>query len=348
MERTIPSDSPLGAVGEASAIPALLTVSKSEPADYTTLGDALRAAGAGTTIRVLDDAEYDESLSITDQNGVSLESPNGAVLNRTEGGTILTLSSADQVQISGFRFRTIGQQHAIEIAGSSVGTVVSDCQFRTTDPLRSGIAIIYVHGGASGTDDQPLRLTLLDMHCGGVGIVVGGHGEVAPVRFVSIESCRIKGATPDYGVPLVMLGVVEEILVARNVLTTGTIGASMQFSEPRSAQGIQILDNSFHGFDLAFNLAMPANGAEVEIKRNLVIGCDSFFTEAAVEEYQPWFEGNWWERTPDMVEPFVQQVAEIQDSVPLISRDPEDMAFLQPDPSAPAGIPGALVVAPRE
>src|SRR5581483_1974592 len=102
----------------------LLTVSQSGDADHRSLADALRAAGPGAVIRILDAGVCKETLRI-DEPGrlrdLTIEAAQGATLESSTAEPVVTIESTPSVVLRGLHIRTGERQHAISVHGACPG-----------------------------------------------------------------------------------------------------------------------------------------------------------------------------------------------------------------------------------
>ncbi len=357
--RNVPSPVPNGttSVGGGTTEPStddgapssrVRTVAQSGAAEFSSIGAALRAAGPNDVVRVTDSATYREPLLIADARrlaGLRLEAIGGAVLRASEPATLLHIAGTPGVTVVGFQFVMEGPQYGIEITGAVPGLSVRDCRLVVSrpDPSQEVRAAVYLHDGAAGESGAEIALDGLRIQCGGVGIVVGSPNETQTVQNVRIQECTILAPERpgNFGIPIVLQGTVRTIDIARNTLAFGNAGTNLFFLHPRAAQQVVIAHNTLHNQHLAWGFAEAPPDQDIRIVNNLVVTADGVRgDQLAVGDYVGWFEGNWWEPGPACRRDVVAQVAEIRERLPLVSRDPDDPAYLQPDDTAPPDIPG--------
>lgn len=165
------------------------TVAQASEADFRCLSDALRDCHPGTLIRVLDDAVYDETISLTNaaqHDGVTLEATKGATWVVSQGDIPLTVRDVPRITVRGFRLSLQAEQHGIRISGACPGLVLEDLEL--SQPANSPLAAIVVTEGTHGTRDEPLLLRQLTVRAGWMGLVIYGLSD-APVRWVRVEGC---------------------------------------------------------------------------------------------------------------------------------------------------------------
>jgi hypothetical protein len=337
------------AVGTPAKAPLVLTVAADGSADFRNLTDAFRRVLPGGTIRVMDAARYESPLRIDSAElfqNLTLEATAGATLATNVGGAegagapVLTIKETPGVRIRGFTFEVVKRQHAVELSGACPGLVIEDCVLRTQTPRESELAMIYLHGAAAGEAAAPLELRNLRIEAGGVGIVVGGHDEPTEVRHVRISGCQIRGADRDYGIPLIFLTALRDVVVTRNLLSTGTTGVSLALSDAQRAVAVEVSDNTFHNVGQFVTLdGTPDQG--LRFVSNLILESDGLSRlNGNVADIREWFEGNWWERSVGNDEDVIGQVAKVVADVPLRSREWGVPDFLAPATNAPPDLPG--------
>jgi serine/threonine protein kinase len=337
-------------VGLVSTTPletSVLRVAKFGQADFTSLAEALRHAPPGCTIRVEDSAVYDEPVKLVVSSGLAggrLEAPSGATLKANGDRPVLTIDSAARVKISGFHIEAAAGQHAIEMRGLCVGTIVENCQIGCAPD--SPVAAVYLHAGARGTQADPIVLSSLRIRCGGVGVVVGGLGDTEPVSHVLVTDSVIQGPSHEYGIPLVLQVGAKDVSVRRNLFSTGLGGISLSFDNPRRASDVVITQNSLANFHYAFTLNESSPDQGIRVADNLIIEADTVQVGAVgIDSFAAWFAGNWWERSINLEESVADRTAKVTDPLPLLSRDPESPLYLKPaEPSVP--MPGRYAAPP--
>lgn len=333
------------------ATPQVVTVAADGSADFRRVTDALRRVSPGGTVRVVDAARYDSAVRIDSAelfSNVTLEATAGATLFMApkNGTAVLTIQETPGVKIRGFQLETSGHQRAVEVVGSCPGLLIEDCVLRTVTPPETTIGSVYLHAAAAGTKSAPIQLRNLRIEAGAVGIVVGGGMEESdPVSQIVIAECQIRGATRDYGIPIVFQTAASDVRVTRNRLSTGTIGINLAFSESQRATNVEITDNTFH--NLGYFLGLPdALDQSVRLDSNLVVESNGPLSDGALAshtklaEVRGWFHENWWERLPGVDEVPLREVMRMVTYVPLRSREWGSPEFLAPAKDAPPDLPG--------
>jgi serine/threonine protein kinase/nitrous oxidase accessory protein NosD len=229
----------------------LLTVSKDPKVGgrFRTICDAVRLVRPGMTIRVLDDADYNEPVLFNDANlhaGVVLEAPKKATLLMTaDVPRPITIQDVPAIQIKGFRFRerdvsrprdrffvlvrhrcpgTILEDLDIQSQGAKVGIyllaprneptvrpiVIQRCAIRLASPEQFGIA---VQGTVNGEPGIARGIILRDNQVSGGQQGLFLSGRLADIFVVGnrIWNCELAG------IELRHLGAeAERILIANN------------------------------------------------------------------------------------------------------------------------------------
>jgi serine/threonine protein kinase len=319
----------------AATMPGVLRVAKSGESDYHTLGDALAHAEPGTTIRVVDDEVYRESLQVRgiDRRGVTLEAEGRATLVVPVGrAAAVQIEDAQDVTIRGFQIRMGADQHGIVVTGLNEGVSIEDVAF--TQPTRSQWAALHITDTVGG----PIGVKNCAFQCGLMGIVVEGPSG-QPVSRLLVENNRfMKGSTH-----LFLNRAVEDVSIRGNIFVGG-IGVGVNLAAGAGSQGVRILNNTFLG-TLPW---MTLEGADLPprsmVCNNLVLGAERIHTgsHAAEEILKAWtFRNNWWEPGPGTDATLAARFARVESPISLLSRENGAADFLRPPPHSPLGSAGA-------
>src|SRR5262249_25341869 len=201
----------------------LLTVAQSGDADHRSIAAALRAAGPGSTIRILDAAVYKEALRIdepTRLRDLTIEANQGASLESSAAEPVVTIENTPRVVLRGLRIRTGERQHAISVHGACPGLTLEGLVLVQPPEATSGTVALWP--GTRGTPEQPVLLRGLDVSCGAIGIVLIGAAD-RPVSWVRIEDCRITGP----GVHVAMEKRFADVAIVGNIFIEGRAGVSL-------------------------------------------------------------------------------------------------------------------------
>ncbi len=267
----------------------LLTVSQqeSEGGKYRTINDALKEARPWDTVRVLDDAEYEECLSLNDKakfEGVTIDAPKRAKLVMRRGDLYaIDLTDVPHLALRGFRFEDLAKsvnpgRAFVNVSGNVAGTVLADLDINTqTYPV--GIVLKQIDAAV-----EPLVVTRCSVQTYNDGITISGNPSIGQCRGIRLSENRVR-ATGDGTRGILLRGWLEDVQVAGNlVLGCSTVG--MQIEEPSPSLRRVLLANNtmgnckIMGFRL-FEYSMAKQHAEgqVKIANNLFFG--SSYDDAA-------------------------------------------------------------------
>jgi hypothetical protein len=179
-------------------------------------------------------------------------------------------------------------------------------------------------------------------------VVLGGLEDHEAVSHVELLESFIQGPGRDYGVGVVLQVGVRQVLVRYNIFSTGTAAVSLSFELPDHASEVVIAKNSIGNVHFAFTLNESSPKQEIGITDNLVVETDSLqVSTSGIDPYVPWFQGNWWERSPGTDLTLVTRVAKLTDPLGLVSRDPSAAFYLKPAGMANS-VPGRYSAPPSQ
>jgi hypothetical protein len=310
----------------------LFTVAQSGDGDHRSIAAALRAAGPGATIRILDGAVYKESLRIDEParlRDLTIEANQGASLESSAAGPVVTIENTPGVILRGLRIRTGGRQHATSVHGACPGLKLEGLVLVQPPEATSGTVVLWP--GARGAPEQPVLLRGLDVRCGAIGIVLVGAAD-QPVSWVRIEDCRIAGP----GVHVAMEKRFADVAVVGNLFIGGRAGVSLGVDQAGTARRLRVAHNTFfstHAWLALEHCSLDQPG--LRIASNLILQSQEI--RLTGQDLTPvarrWFHDNWWERSDGFDQGQAQQVAAVKDEVKLLSRDPANNDFLRPAPA---------------
>ncbi len=315
----------------APAAKALFTVAQSGDADHRSIAAALRAAGPGATIRILDAAVYKESLRIDEParlRDLTIEASQGASLESSAAEPVVTIENTPGVVLRGLRIRTGERQHAASVHGACPGLTLEGLTLVQPPEATSGTVSLWP--GTRGTPERPVLLRGLDVSCGTIGIVVIGAAD-RPVSWVRVEDCRIGGP----GVHVALEKRFADVAVVGNIFIGGRAGVSLGVDQAGAAQRLHVAHNTFFGTHAWLALEhCSLDQPDLRIASNLILQSQEIrLTGQDLAPVAPrWFRNNWWERSDGFNESLAQQVAAVKDEVNLVSRDPASDGFLRPAP----------------
>ena len=330
-----------------------ITVSKTGPARFKSISDALKLAGPGAKIRVQDAGEYSDPLVLdrpAQWQGVTLESDKGATLIAPDAPSVVRISGVPDFVLRGFKMRASADQFGIEMTGECAGTRVENIQAERvvdSDGRSRGysLSFLYLHAGAAGTADSPIAIHGLDVRGGGIGIQIGDEepreGVYVPVKWVRLDECTVIGRARDIGYQLILVNAMEHIVVARSTFARGACGVSFLVKQPQMARNVTITHNTFHELNcwLVFH-DTPLEQDSVEFQKNLICRTSQVTLERRnLEAARSWFVGNGWLPLDVSLDPLVLQVAESVPSIKLASEDMGHADYLKLNPESWKSLP---------
>jgi hypothetical protein len=175
----------------AEPIEGVLTVAQDGSGQFQSIQEALDHAEAGMTIRVLDDAVYEETLGfqLANHHDLRLESPRRATLRAVRPGNVLTIT-VPGVQVRGFRFelgKVVGGVNApvlFCVAGlNCAGSVIEENEFvANSNSLTQGVTVANTR---IDRDDPPVIVRNCRFDTVYYGIRLAGLG----LDYQSPEEC---------------------------------------------------------------------------------------------------------------------------------------------------------------
>jgi serine/threonine protein kinase len=333
----------------------LLTVSKDprDKARYETIGAALKDVKPWTTIRVLDNAKYSESLLITDPDkaeGLTLEAVRAATIELPKGSRVaLLIKDVPQVVVRGFRFRTEPQNvFLIGVLGRSPGVLLDhlDCRSSASlGPCGIDCEALAIAEGAAPVVVRHCTLTDLEN-----GIRIAGLESGRPILCRGALVCQNDMSNCNVGVGV--LGRIRDLHVVGNRvwncgrsnvyltnLKEGTgdlLVANNTLQNSRECLEIEDLDAGMRGIEVQNNLLLSQSGPDI------------VFSGKDRASLQGWrFAHNWRQVRADKLsgldaERWVRNEGDtLANSIELLSLDAQHADFLRPSTSSPLASAGA-------
>jgi serine/threonine protein kinase len=265
----------------------LLTVAKNEmiQAKYHKIDDALKEAKQWDTVRVLDDATYEETVDFTDedrQTGLCLEAVNGATIRLpNESGLAVQIRGVPHVRLTGFRLtqardRSAPIQTLVQISGRTPGVTLDGLRFEPRDPSYC----VSVENGGGAPGEPPLVIRRCRFRSQPAAAAIG------------VLVSREAGAAPRQGIRIVeneMTGMLEAVTLKRELLDVQVVGNRI-FRSPQSAVKLQDLQPGARDILIANNTVIegfvlltvidnkpyPAHvPGQVETANNIFLGADA-------------------------------------------------------------------------
>ena len=323
---------PPPSTGAVASTRRILRVDQAGTADYRTINEALAAAGPNATIRVLGTGTYHEAIAITGSpcRGLVLEAPNHAILESAEGNRpVVRVQNAPDVTIRGFEIKTAADQNGLFVTGGVSGLVIEDVRLTQT-PEMLWAALLF-----DGAVNGPVTVRGCTFRCGQFGLAVGGK----PASQIRIENNRFLAAITH----LYLMGTEKAVSVTGNIFVKG-IGVGVNLPADADSRGIRISNNTF----LDCSSWMTFEGADLPpesvVSNNLMLGANNInpVNHSVDDLLKHWaFRNNWWEPSTETDAATAAQFAEIHQQIEVLSRDPNNPAFLRPKPDSPLGTAGA-------
>jgi hypothetical protein len=334
----------------------LLTVSKDpeKGGRHRSITDALAAAKPWATIRVLDDAEYPDSITLDDperHRGIVLETTRRAALGP------LTIADVPHVVVRGFQFVVPSQalRPAVSITGAVEGTRLEHLDF----PRLSDATGIGVFSPRVPPDGRPVIIERCrfagDLTARGIQLSssAGPAGRVC-VRENSFEAL---GEGIEFG------GTLEDVQIVANAFRAGTMLAIDVADVGANARGVVVANNTTVASRIGLQITdyppyeTPSPGG-AEIAGNVFLG--SIWVNLAVGRMsetdgkpfaidpaiilETWdFRANWRDQSgpgPGAVPPIEGKI-NLLTAWPFESHDPNDPASTRPKPDSPLATGGA-------
>jgi serine/threonine protein kinase len=261
----------------------LLTVSKAvkDGGDYQSIGEAFEKAEPWATIRVLDDAVYDESVVFDDpvhHAGISFEAPKRAALRLTAGRLrALTVRGVPDVRILGFRFREEKADRTsayVQVMGHCPGVLL-----RSLDMAGKGFVDgINLANVRLAADEKPVVVRDCEIHVPYEGIRILGpiHAavETKPASGIMIRDCRVWGGYRGISI----MGATSRIQITGNLAWDHKL-AAVQVQDLGEGSGAVLIANNT-GYSSVYGFRVwddppyeKLERGQVELAGNLFVGC---------------------------------------------------------------------------
>lgn len=334
----------------------LLTVSKDprQGGEFRTINDALaKVTRPGTTIRVLDDAEYTESVQLRKRElhaGLILDSPRRATIGSSnQSSVILMLVGIPDVTVRGFRFHlNESRVAAIGVTGPSTGVVLDDLFFLSEQARSSGIVIDSLRANL----ESPLIIRRCSFEGTSNGIEIVGinlaSSTPSQTRGIVIQQNRFI----DNAVGVWAVGLVNDLVICGNRLH-GSADVAVRFDQLLSGSGrIVVANNTIrtwgNGVEFAKAMQVPS---EVTIRGNIIIsdeGLDLAYLHDNLGALDAWRIDHNWRKPLQLASSDPQSKYWIPASadtlierITFLSTEPSSSDFLRPAKDSPLANGGA-------
>jgi serine/threonine protein kinase len=319
--------------------PKYLTVSQTEgvPGTYKTIREALAEATPSSTIEIMDEATYQESIEIKNPSkllGVQLITKHGARItpspDTTEPYNVVTINGTPDVVIKGFHIQAIGN-HGLAITGASPGVRIENVHFSALQP--SHRASVLIRNATGTTQERPIVIRDCNFDVQNLGVFVEGTSDT-PASFVRLQNNRFIGKGKH-----VELTAARDVELTGNIFTSGT-GVTLHLPSAAVSKNLVIANNTFYSpaadpagtwLDLA-NSTADLQG--IAICNNLVLEVTDIgagFTTTLDRFAEQWtFANNYWQPGANTNLYRLQLVAEPLLAIELLSKDPASADYLRP------------------
>ena len=313
--------------------PRTITVAATQEGDHRTIKAALDQATPGSTIRILDDATYNEAIVFANPSrmtGITLESPARATVRPPATAmSALLIQDTPGVTVRGLRLACATDQHVVLLNGKLEG--VSLEKLDVAQPGSSLKAAVFLTEGTHGTPERPIRLSGLNLDAGTQGVVLAGMADGTPGASVRIEGCRVKGQM----VLAILVEAVRDVTIADCIFTGGQIGLNLDLKQAGRSSGLTVRNNTFYnntawmGFE-----STDLDHKDILIERNLIAGCSQIRPSVqGLESVAPvWFRDNLWLDAPS--EELARLVATRVEAIRWVSTDEASTDYLRPADAA--------------
>jgi hypothetical protein len=321
----------------------VVTVAKSGTADVKSLTEALELVSAEGTIRVLDNSEYDEGLVIDNKDrwrGVSLVAEQSAVLKASNSGSVLLIHETPEVTVRGFHLKVPNDQYGIEVTGDCPGLLLEKLLVDIIPASSGGThAALYIHAGASGTEQQRIIVRDLTVNDRIVGVVAGSQfrtDPMKPVKWIVLEDSKICGKADQDCTLCVLFGGIEHVTIRRSLFAFGGCAFSVApggGDAVHSLRAITVSNCTLYSLSTWLRWTSDLSQAErMEFSNNLIANSGfTGFPENATSDHYAWFTNNWSDNSGAVASPSAGMLTRTLSSIPFLSTDVSNPDFLKPD-----------------
>jgi hypothetical protein len=346
--------------------PSVLTVSK-KPEDggrFRKIQDALDAVKPGMTIRVLDDAVYEEALLLSQNNrhaDLTLEAPRMATLRCPAGvQNMIEISGVKGVIVRGFRLEHNAQGVAcVWVRGHSPGLILEQLDVRM---CQASSAIEIGDGAVVKPDESPVVVQHCRFRRVKIGLALNGvNGYQNPLLLAGV--CVRLNTFEDCEYAVSVIGQVTRVQIVGNQIR-GAATAAIQLENLMPGAGdILVANNTVFDSQGAVRLwDVAPRGKNIRVCNNLFLGrpdeVDLVFWDsggnhttargagdgAAVLQAWRW-DHNWRELKEVIGWPKgwipVARADTWKPRIEVLSRDPHHADFLRPAKDSPLATGGA-------
>ena len=329
------------------AEPREFTVAQSGDAQFRTLQDALAQATPNTTIRVLDDATYRETLRISDprrHSGLKLIAEKRATIVPADSDEptrrLIEISHVSDVLLKGWKIAAPKEGHAVYVA--QVGNVTLD-DLICEQPLDVGnFAAIQVNGVRSDVVDGVIEICNCRLKTNSHAQCLWIHGSSQPpseIRLIHNLFERRTATGTNVAVWVSAGATLTKLTVRENRFVLGDSALNLVLQGTLPVHSLDLVNNTFFQSRnwLAFSTQQRSERV-MRVVNNLIVGGERILCEPREdldEVARHWeFLGNWWERGPltdlDATRSGLIAESKPEQSLRFLSRDPDHPDFLRP------------------
>ena len=326
-----------------AAEPKELTVSQTGEAQFQTLNEALAKATPQTTIRVLDDAIYRETLRISGPQrftGLKLIAEKRATLSPRDPSQptprLVEISRVNDVVIKGWKINAPKDGHAIYVA--EVGNILlEDLEIEQPDDVGI-IGAIQINAMRSPMDG-PVEIKHCRVKTTGEGHCVWIQGTSRPPHEIRLTGNRFERRSnigTNVAVWLDGDATFAKLAMTENLFVGGHSAINLFLHSLLPPHSINISNNTFFEARnwLTFDTFQPTQPI-ARIANNLIVGGERIESPNLDDAIRNWeFRSNWWERgsSSDIDPGRGGTIAESKPagSLRFLSRDSNHKDFLRP------------------
>ena len=334
----------------------LLTVSKDakDGGDFRTINEALaKVTRPAMTVRVLDDASYDEAIMIRDRTkfqGLKLEAPKHATLVIPLTTTLgIAVVGVSDVIVRGFRVETkVSQSFCLAVGGQASAVVFDDI---TCAPANLGAGMTVENLPLTSTDAPVIVEHCRFIGCSTgiqvLGFVVANHRPM-PSRRMVIRQNKFA----DCGKGIWGVGELSDLHIVGNELWNCQESCIRLEDIFDGSSGFLIANNSIKNSQNCISIIAPLGSTkDMEIRNNLVFSemCPDFvfngMDPTKIADCR--IDHNWRQvprpapDAPQAKEWLQSESDTIQNLIDVLSLDPQDRDFLRPAGNSPLRTAGA-------
>lgn len=331
-------------IDEAPRAPRTWTVSSDGTADFDSLRGALKRAGPGDEIRVLDNAGYEGPIVIDEPvrlRGVRLISPRHATINASNPNgrlaSLIILGTRDVV-VEGFSINGGHEHHAVYLSGDVAGTTLQDLTI--AQPPDATWANLMLARECRGTEAAPLTIRLCRFATAKFGIFAGREDTLTAVEAnsVLIDGNEFVGD----GTHIELAHAARNVRIEHNVFRNGD-AIHLRLPAAAGSGGFNVCNNTF--FEVRHWLQLEPAEADFDGKagNNLLVALSgTAWTPDFERRAGRWrFFNNIYEDNSAPEQTLASPLGQTVRDALLESRSPGEPGFLRPMAASPAATGGA-------